>query len=273
MLRVKTILLPVEFPLGSLGVAGQAAALARRFDSEILILHVLTGLDKTIDQPEPLGPEFDGIPIRRMFRRGEPAWATLQVAEENKADLIMMEPRSTTFERFLLGSSTARVLRGNECPVWTGAYGESPTPAFEVRKVLCAVDLGRRSEVALSWAIPLAAEFRARLALAHVTSRVEFWGPGGLYINQEWKKALYDDANRRIEQLQKQAGIQAEVFIGSGDVPKVLAEAVTQTNADLLVTACNPYGGHLRTTHGFGIICAVGVPVISVMKAHATMRT
>jgi hypothetical protein len=106
-----------------------------------------------------------------------------------------------------------------------------------------------------------------------VTSRVEFWGPGGLYINQEWKKALYDDANRRIEQLQKQAGIQAEVFIGSGDVPKVLAEAVTQTNADLLVTACNPYGGHLRTTHGFGIICAVGVPVISVMKAHATMRT
>jgi nucleotide-binding universal stress UspA family protein len=208
-----------------------------------------------------------------MVRKGEPAWATLHVAEEEKADLIMMEPRGTTFERFLLGSSTARVLRGNECPVWTGAYGESPAPAFEIRNVLCAVDLGPRSEVALSWAIPLASEFGAKLTLAHVTSRVEFWGPGGLYINEEWKKALYDDANRRIEQLQKNAGIQATGFIGSGDVPKVLTEAVTQTKADLLVTACNPYGGHLRTTHGFGIICAVGVPVISVMKAQATIRT
>jgi nucleotide-binding universal stress UspA family protein len=58
-------------------------------------------------------------------------------------------------------------------------------------------------------------------------------------------------------------GVKAEVFIGSGDVPKVLSQAAKQTSADLLVTGCYPYGGHLGT-HGYGIICAVQIPVLNV---------
>ena len=53
------------------------------------------------------------------------------------------------------------------------------------------------------------------------------------------------------------------MFIGSGDVPKVLSQAARQTNADLLVTGCYPYGGHLRT-NGYAIICAVPIPVLNV---------
>jgi hypothetical protein len=43
----------------------------------------------------------------------------------------------------------------------------------------------------------------------------------------------------------------------------VLCEAAKQTKADLLVTGCYPYGGRLRT-HGYAIICAVSIPVLSV---------
>jgi hypothetical protein len=46
-------------------------------------------------------------------------------------------------------------------------------------------------------------------------------------------------------------------------VPKVLSHAAQQSKADLLVTGCYRYGGHLRT-HGYGIICAVPIPVINV---------
>jgi hypothetical protein len=52
-------------------------------------------------------------------------------------------------------------------------------------------------------------------------------------------------------------------LIGSGDVPHALSEAVKQTKADLLVTECYPYGGNLRI-HGYAIICAVPIPVLSV---------
>ena len=109
----------------------------------------------------------------------------------------------------------------------------------------------------------MAAEFGARLTLANVTAGVEFWGPGGNYVNQKWKEELVGDASQHIAKLQQDMGIKADVFIGSGDVPKVLSQAAKQTKADLLVTGCYPYGGHLRT-HGYGIICAVPIPVLSV---------
>jgi hypothetical protein len=58
-------------------------------------------------------------------------------------------------------------------------------------------------------------------------------------------------------------GVKADVFIGSGDVAKVLGQAAKQTKADLLVTECYPYGGNLRI-HGYAIICTVPIPVLSV---------
>jgi nucleotide-binding universal stress UspA family protein len=92
---------------------------------------------------------------------------------------------------------------------------------------------------------------------------VEVWGPGGNYANPEWKEELVGDASQAMAELQQDIDIKADVFIGSGDVPEVLSQAAKQTKADLLVTGCNPYGGHLRT-HGYAIICAVPIPVLSV---------
>jgi nucleotide-binding universal stress UspA family protein len=109
----------------------------------------------------------------------------------------------------------------------------------------------------------MAAEFGARLTLAHVTASVELWGPGGSYVVPEWKESFVADASQRIAKLQQDMGIKAEVLIGSGDVPHALSEAVKQTKADLLVTECYPYGGNLRI-HGYAIICAVPIPVLSV---------
>jgi len=80
-------------------------------------------------------------------------------------------------------------------------------------------------------------------------------GPGGHYVNEKWKAELVGDATAQMSKLQQDTGVKADVFIGSGDVPKVLSQAAKQTSADLLVTGCYPYGGHLRT-HGYGIICA-----------------
>jgi len=89
------------------------------------------------------------------------------------------------------------------------------------------------------------------------------WGPGGSYVDQRWKDELTSNASRQMTKLQQDTGVKADVFIGSGDVATVLSQATKQTKADLLVTGCYPYGGHLRT-HGYGVICAVPIPVLSV---------
>jgi nucleotide-binding universal stress UspA family protein len=288
MLNIKKILLPVDIPIASLGVIHQAATLARHFNSEIVMLHVVTAQSHAAGVPEDsgelagwdllavivreaqkqqdqsLGPEPDGLTIRRMVVKGDPAWAIMQMAEEEKADLIMMPSHGSTFNQFLLGSVTGKVLHRTECPVWTGAHvDESPGQKLAIRNVLCAVDLGPRSDEAVSWAAPMAAEFGAHLTLAHVTASVELWGPGGSYVDQKWKEELVVDASQRIAKLQQDMGIKADVFIGSGDVLKVLSQVAKQTKADLLVTGCYPYGGNLRI-HGYAIICAVPIPVLSV---------
>jgi nucleotide-binding universal stress UspA family protein len=288
MLNIKKILLPVDIPIASLDVIHQAATLARHFHSEIVMLHVVTAQSLAAGVPDdsrepsgeelralimkeaqkqqdpPLGPELDGLTIRCTSGIGDAALAIVQTAQEEKADLIMMPSHGSTFYDFLLGSVTAKVLHETECPVWTGAHVEEPAvQEFAIRNVLCAVEFGPRADITVSWGAQMAAEFGARLTLANVTASVEFWGPGGSYVNQEWKEALVGDASQELAKLQQDMGTKADVFIGSGDVPKALSQAAKQTKADLLVTGCYPYGGHLGT-HGYGIICAVPIPVLSV---------
>ena len=288
MLNIKKILLPVDFPVASFSLAHQAATLAHHFNSEILILHVITershaaGLPKDsrelsrwdllaaiILQAEnqhdmSLGPELQDLTIRRKLVEGDVAGAIGQTAQEEKADLIMMPSYSFTFYQFLLGSVTAKVLHEAECPIWTGAHvKEPPIQKLAIHNVLAAVEFGPRAEITVSWAAQMAAEFGAHLTLANVTASVEFWGPGGIYINEEWKKELVGDASEQMAKLQKDMGTKADVFIGSGDVPKALSQAAQQTKADLLVTGCYPYGGNLGI-HGYGLICAVPIPVLSV---------
>jgi nucleotide-binding universal stress UspA family protein len=288
MLNIRKILLPVDFPNTSLHVVHQAAALARHFHAEIVMLHVMTPLSHAAGVPasgpqltawdlvaevvriakknldESLGPELDGLIIRPVLASGGAAAAILQTAQKEKPDLIMLPSHGQTFDRFLLGSVTANVLHETECPVWTDAHVRgSQLPEVAIRSILCAIDFSAHGRMAVSWAAQMAAEFGARLTLAHVTAGVELWGPGGNYVNPEWKAALVGDASQRIAQLQQDMGIKAEVFIGSGDAPKVLSQAVTRTKADLLVNGCYPYGGNLRI-HGYAIIFAVPIPVLSV---------
>lgn len=288
MLNIKKILLPVDFPNTSLEVVHQAATFARRFPAEIVMLHVVTAQSHAAGVPEDgpefaawdvlaeitkraqensdksLAPELDGLAIRSALVKGDPAHAIVQMAQEEKADLIMMPSHGFTFNRFLLGSVTAKVLDRCECPVWTSAHVErSPAQEFAIRSVLCAVDLGPRSDDVAWWAAQMAIELGARLTLAHVTPGVELWGPGGTYVSTRWKEALVSDASRQLAALQQQLDIKADVFIGSGDAAQVLKEAARQTQADLLVTVCYPYGGNLRI-HGFATICAVPTPVLSV---------
>jgi len=148
MLNIKRILLPVDFPNASLRVVHQAAMLAHHFHSEIVMLHVVTAESHAAGVPEDgpelsgwdllgeitreagknldqgLGPELEGLAIRRLLLKGSPAQKILQTAQIEKADLIMMPSHGYNFEQFLLGSVTAKVLHGSECPVWTDAHVE-----------------------------------------------------------------------------------------------------------------------------------------------------
>ena len=84
-----------------------------------MLAEMVRGAQKNLDQS--LGLELEGLAIRCVLVKGDPARAILQTAQLENADLIMMPSHGYTFDQFLLGSVTAKVLHRTECPVWTGA--------------------------------------------------------------------------------------------------------------------------------------------------------
>jgi nucleotide-binding universal stress UspA family protein len=290
MLNIDKILLPVDFERPSLGVVHQAAALARHFHSEIIMLHVVTPLSysagtlegsyvptsrddllaELIRQAQEhldqcLRPELDGLAVKRVLLKGDPALEIVQTARNERASLIVMPTHGYgAFRRFLLGSVTAKVLHDSEIPVWTGAHlEETPAHEFAIRNIVCAIDLSDHSHNTVSWAARMAAEFGARLTLAHITAELEVYSAAGPHVLPGWKETLASSAAQQIAQLQQEMGTKAEVFIDSGDIPKLLSRAALETKADLLVIGRNPSAGRLRGT-GYGIIRESRIPALSV---------
>jgi nucleotide-binding universal stress UspA family protein len=102
MMNIKKIVLPVDFPDPSLGVVRQAATLAHHFHSEIVVLHVVDVLAATVGWSQEklnqsLGPELEGLTIRHLLVKGDPAKIIVQRAAVEKADLIMMPSHGYTF--------------------------------------------------------------------------------------------------------------------------------------------------------------------------------
>jgi len=269
----------------------QAAWLARRFHAEIILLHVVTpfsypagwfesGHEITArdlhahivqraqkDLEQALLPEFDGIAVTRLLLRGDPAREIAEAARTRNADLIVMANHDVgAFYPLLLGSVTAKVLHETQCPVWTGAHlEEAPAGEFSIRRILCSVELNGHTRHTVSLAAEMAAAVDATLTLVHITSSVEFYGPGGSHVDAEWRKTIVGFAAEEIGKLQRDVGTHAEVIIDSGNVPELLNRAAERTKADVLVIGHIPGRSHLGDNgEGYGIIRESRIPVLSV---------
>jgi nucleotide-binding universal stress UspA family protein len=288
---MKKILLPIDVPDTALSVVHQAAFLARHFRGEIILLHVLSplrypsgllerghmvtarDLESDIvartqrDLEEALRSELEGIAVRRLLLRGDPAREILRTARDEQVNLIALSTHAREpVYRFLLGSVAAKVLHNSEYPVWTTVLSPGiGEDAFSIRRILCAVDLTEHSRHTVSRAANLAAEFGASLTLVHITTGIQSYGPGGSYIKPEWKATVIGYATEQMARLQKDVGTKAEVVIDSGDVHKLLKQAADHTKSDLLVIGHMPPGGHLgENASGYSIIRGSHIPVLSL---------
>jgi nucleotide-binding universal stress UspA family protein len=291
MLNIQKILVPVVLMDTSRHVMHQAVWLARRFHAEMILLHVMPPLNYPAgafesgdeitardlharivqraeqDLDRPLPPEFDGIATTRVLLRGDPADEIVKTARDRNAGLIVMATHGHgAFYRMLLDSETAKVLHESQCPVWTGAHlEEAPAREFSIRRVLCSVDLSPHSRDTASLAAGMAAALDATLTLVHITTSVEVWGPGGSYVDPEWKERIVGNAIQEMARLQQDVAPKAEVIVDSGNVPKLLSRAAGQTNADVLVVGHRPGRSHLGDNgEGYGIIRESRIPVLSV---------
>ncbi len=284
MLTVSKILLPLDLEGPSLPPVHQAAGLARHFHSQVLILHVVRPLSylglgeighrdlltEGVKQAEArldsaLLPELAGIPLKRVVAKGDPGRLIPQIAQDEKAELIVMGTHGLgALVGALMGSVAAKVLDGAHCPVWTVARTQkAPAPDLAIRHVLCALDFSAHDPATARAAAGLADAFGAQLTLAHVTPSVENYGPGGSYELPDFKEALVSSATRQLNKLRDETHIKAEFFIGSGSISKVLHQAAEKTAADVLVIGRRASINRLGSNN-YAIIRDSPVPVLSV---------
>jgi nucleotide-binding universal stress UspA family protein len=134
------VLVATDFSLCSLSALGHAEQLARRLDTELLLLHVegvpVAGskmadvthaavereLTRTAEQLRHRHPK-----VRALLRTGAPDEEILSTAEKERASLIVMGTHGRTgVARVLLGSVAERVLRSAPCPVLTVGPPKGP---------------------------------------------------------------------------------------------------------------------------------------------------
>ena len=265
MFPPRKILFPTDYSDRCKAAARMVETFTGHFQAEATFLHVVEpltyhDLPPAIDSSGSdklkawLADDFKQFDVKRVLAHGDPAHKIVEYARTMPADLIMLPTRGYgTFRRFILGSVTAKVLHDAECPVWTGVHMEhvAPLETIVFRSVLCAVDLGKQSPLALQWATRFASEFQAKLTIAHAIAGLS---------------DVRDDVTARIGKLQASAGSDAEVRILSGEVPTAVQSCAEETQADLLVIGRSVeegITGRLRT-NAWGIILRSPCPVISV---------
>jgi nucleotide-binding universal stress UspA family protein len=283
--RLAKIVLPVDFSERSLGAARYAEALAARFGAEVILLHVLPPPHYEFSALEVGGTvlnelfaarsarvraeldsfqqeELAHIGTRRLLEEGDPAGKIIELAQREKADIIVMPTHGYgPFRRFILGSVTAKVLHDADCPVWTGVHLEQARSVSAIRfeRIVAALDLGPQSPRTLRWAAGLAGEYGARVIIVHAA-------PLGASTEDDWARRAAETARDEIEALKRALGVEAEVVVEGGDPPATVCGLAGRLPADLVVigrgSAAGVFG-RLRT-NAYAIIRQSPCPVVSV---------
>jgi len=136
-MELKKILVPVDGSQYSMRAVDYASAMAKRMDSEILLIHCHKSFPVVLGEPyfqkaidkimkksnDLLNPyrkvvQEAGVAFIDRILEGPAAQAICEVAGIEKVDMIVMGCRGRNdLEGLLLGSCTHRVLRTAPCPV------------------------------------------------------------------------------------------------------------------------------------------------------------
>ncbi|MBF4493875.1 MULTISPECIES: universal stress protein [unclassified Flavobacterium] len=137
---MKRILVPTDFSEHAEDALKVAAQIAKKNDSEIIILHMLELPHQSNDAimggtsiPETMlfmkkanemldeaaaKPYLEGIPVTEIVKMDKPIHGISQVSKDYEIDLIVMGSHgSSGIEELLIGSNTEKVVRNSEIPV------------------------------------------------------------------------------------------------------------------------------------------------------------
>lgn len=192
---MRNILVPTDFSDQAEKALKVAAQLARKFDSEIYLLHMLELPLQLIDPvngsshnlPEAIffmklahqrfskimkEPYLKGIKVHETVEFHRAFDGIMEISKEKKCDLIVMGSHgSSGIEEILIGSNTEKVVRHSEIPV---LVIKNDIPDFEIRNFVFATDANADHKDLLNKALKFATAIDAKLHLLFINTPNNF---------------------------------------------------------------------------------------------------
>lgn len=181
------ILVPVDFSSTSRNAMEYAIAMAKLFDSRILLMYALnenkfasifTGSDnkkliregiekKLTELKEDLLQIWPQARVETKVEDGRPYKVVEEITEDEMCDLVVMGTTGASGVELFMGSTTRRVLSNSNVPV-VCVKERRENPSFD--NIVLPIDLTKTSKQKVAWAMKLAKKFHSTI---HVIMEVE----------------------------------------------------------------------------------------------------
>ncbi|HVP64101.1 MAG TPA: universal stress protein [candidate division Zixibacteria bacterium] len=188
-IQLKSILVATDFSQASDKALNYAVAIARKYDSKVFLVNVVSALAVTVGSADVMvdsagfaakeiegvkerlkkGGALDGITFQTMVLGGD-IWQELErvIKSEHIELLVIGTHNKTGFTKLALGSTAELIFRKAGCPVITVGHhclNEARVDSTHERRILFPTDFGEQSLRPLPYALWLARRRRARLVV------------------------------------------------------------------------------------------------------------
>jgi len=220
--------------------------------------------EKNLEEAKHIA-ETENASIKTRLEEGEPFQKIVEVAEEERCELIVIGRRGVSgIERALMGSVTSKVIG-----YFKGRTLVVPEDApLGWNTILVATDGSKFSDAAVDEAINYAKSYGGSLNIVSV-----------VYTNDEFLanapdvvERMVDKAKTRLDEERNKAkkeGVNAEVFVREGEPYQIIVGLAKELNADTIVMGSHRKSGLKRIFMGSVASMVIGhtpCPVMVVNK-------
>ncbi len=301
----KHVLIATDFSAASERALAYALPMVRRYGSMVSIVHAILPETRESITWDPLPRDLDRQRLEAEQQMGRltgearvkeldphmvleqgPVWDVLSsIIQSENTDLLVLGTHGRGgLKKLALGSVAEEALRLAPCPVLTIGPNVPPADAqrTEISTILFATDFGPASARALTYALSLAEDYRAKLILLHMVPPmpVAAIGPGaycpGVYVAQElteWQTAVKEESGQRLRKLipsDAKLTSQPEYFVAIDFLPQGILGTAAAHNVELIVMGANRVASPRMVSHvpwalTHDVISQAKCPVLTVV--------
>jgi nucleotide-binding universal stress UspA family protein len=281
--QFKNIAFATDFSEYSMRAMPFAIGLAKKFNANLFLCHVVTPTPLAIGAPEAAPylyqaetesaaralddllkfPSVQGLECKSLMPSGPLADELEAIIEQNNIDLVVTGTHGRTgMRRLLLGSSVEQICRIATCPVLT-VGPDLITQNVDIKRIHLPTDLSEESELDIPYVALLAKAYGAHVTVLHVMPKDAATNPEARMLAEPMRRTM-------MHAFEKEIGDPKPDFvIEFGDTVETVLDYARNNHADLIAMGIRDAflpGFSLRSGVAYRVVAGAPCPVLTCRR-------